>query len=73
VSTEENANSGTDMTDEAREKAKKDATDIGKRYEPGSRPTVVVEGTDGTVAGTAFATDDDIEKYQAGDTDDEQS
>lgn len=44
-----------------------------RRYEPGSRPTVVIEGTDGTVAGTAFASDDDIASYQAHNADEEQS
>lgn len=44
-----------------------------ERYEAGSRPTVVVEGTDGTVAVTAFASDDDIASYQAHNADEEQS
>jgi len=73
VSTEDNAKSGTDSSDEDRERTKKDAAEVEKRYEPGSRPTVVIEGTDGTVAGTAFASDDDIASYQAHNADEEQS
>lgn len=37
------------------DQARKDAADWEEIYEPGARPTVVVPGTDGTIAGTAFA------------------
>ncbi|AHH18500.1 hypothetical protein [Nocardia nova] len=37
------------------DQAQKDAADWEEIYEPGARPSVVVPGTDGTVAGTAFA------------------
>ncbi|MGW5517960.1 hypothetical protein [Nocardia africana] len=40
---------------ETRERAKKEADKLDKIYEPGARASVVVPGTDGMVAGTAFA------------------
>lgn len=40
---------------ETRERAKKEADRLDKIYEPGARASVVVPGTDGMVAGTAFA------------------
>ncbi|WP_227980094.1 hypothetical protein [Nocardia spumae] len=40
---------------DTRDQAKKDAAELEEIYEPGARPTVVVPGTDGMVAGTAFA------------------
>jgi len=53
------------VDDEKLEEAKEKVASIEERYEPGARPTVTVEGTGGTVAGTAFADDEDIEKHQA--------
>jgi len=73
VSADDNAKNETDISDEDLEKAQNEASEVEKRYVPGARPTVVVEGTDGTVAGTAFASDDDIEKYQDHNADEEQS
>lgn len=51
--------------EETLEAAKEKVGSMQERYEPGHRPTVVVEGTGGTVAGTAFASDEDIEKHQS--------
>jgi hypothetical protein len=42
-------------SDDDVEQAKEDMAEIDKRYEPGSRQTVVVPGTNGMVTGTAFA------------------
>ncbi len=53
------------VDEESLKEAKEKASAVEQRYEPDARPTVVVEGTDGTVAGTAFATDEDIEKHQS--------
>ncbi len=53
------------VDDEKLEEAKEKVASIEERYEPGARPTVTVEGTGGTVAGTAFADDEDIVKHQA--------
>lgn len=40
---------------QTRERAAKAADELEEIYEPGARPSVVVPGTDGMVAGTAFA------------------
>lgn len=39
----------------ALDQAKKEAAELDEIYDPGARPSVVVPGTDGMVAGTAFA------------------
>ncbi len=62
---EQSEGSKPPVDEESLKEAKKEASAVEQRYEPGARPTVVVEGTDGTVAGTAFATDEDIEKHQS--------
>ncbi len=41
--------------EKTREQAKKEAERLDEIYEPGARASVVVPGTDGMVAGTAFA------------------
>ncbi len=40
---------------DALDRAKKKVAELDEIYEPGARPSVVVPGTDGTIAGTAFA------------------
>ena len=60
------------VDEETQEAAKEKVGSMEERYEPGHRPTVVVEGTGGTVAGTAFATDEDIEKHQSESSEDSQ-
>ncbi|MEO9221943.1 MAG: hypothetical protein ABI251_09245 [Mycobacteriaceae bacterium] len=61
----ESEQSDSSPDEESVEAAKEKVGELEQRYEPGHRPTVVVEGTGGTVAGTAFATDEDIEKHQS--------
>ena len=57
--------SDSPVDEESVEAAKEKIGSMEERYEPGRRPTVVVEGTGGTVAGTAFASDEDIEKHKS--------
>ncbi|MGF0246975.1 hypothetical protein ACQR36_21640 [Rhodococcus erythropolis] len=46
---------GSETSPDTADGAKELADEMDKRYEPGSRETVTVPGTGGTVAGTAFA------------------
>lgn len=43
------------VDDATLEEAKESAAGLDDRYRPGARPTVSLPGTNGTVAGTAFA------------------
>ncbi|MBY4108866.1 hypothetical protein HQO82_02485 [Rhodococcus fascians] len=43
------------VDDATLEEAKKSVEGLDDRYRPGARPTVALPGTNGTVAGTAFA------------------
>jgi hypothetical protein len=43
------------IDDETQRQAEKEVEGIDNKYEPGSRPTVVLPGTGGMVSGTAFA------------------
>lgn len=45
----------TSGSNESQQSAEDKAKAIDDRYEPGARPTVTLPGTNGTVAGTAFA------------------
>ncbi len=57
------------VDDKALEDAKKSVEGLDDRYRPGARPTVALPGTNGTVAGTAFAdmVDDNGELVDADD------
>ncbi|WP_232433691.1 hypothetical protein [Rhodococcus sp. AW25M09] len=65
----DDAQSETTVDDATLEDAKKSVEGLDDRYRPGSRPTVALPGTGGTVAGTAFAdmVDDDSELKDADD------
>jgi hypothetical protein len=58
---QDEAKSAPEPSEDDVKRAKEDMAEIDERYDPGARPTVVMPGTHGTVAGTAFAdlTDDD--------------
>lgn len=49
------AQSEPTVDDATLEEAKKSVEGLDDRYRPGARPTVALPGTNGTVAGTAFA------------------
>jgi hypothetical protein len=59
------------VDDATLEEAKKSVEGLDDRYRPGARPTVALPGTNGTVAGTAFAdmVDDNGEMVDADDQD----
>ncbi|WP_346773875.1 hypothetical protein [Rhodococcus sp. X156] len=59
------------MDPETLKDAEKKVANLQDRYEPGARPTVVVPGTGGTVAGTAFA--DDVEGSGSSDSEESDS
>lgn len=68
-----NATDGNEpqVDDATLEEAKKSVEGLDDRYRPGARPTVALPGTNGTVAGTAFAdmVDDNGEMVDADDQD----
>ena len=43
------------IDEDTKRRAKEQAEEMQRRYEPGARPTVTLPGTGGTVSGTAFA------------------
>ncbi|MCZ4518358.1 hypothetical protein O4220_07505 [Rhodococcus ruber] len=51
----DDAQSEPTVDDATMEEAKKSVEGLDDRYRPGARPTVALPGTNGTVAGTAFA------------------
>ncbi len=51
----DDAQSEPTVDDATLEEAKKSVEGLDDRYRPGARPTVALPGTNGTVAGTAFA------------------
>ncbi|MGV8871139.1 MAG: hypothetical protein ACOH2Q_01315 [Rhodococcus sp. (in: high G+C Gram-positive bacteria)] len=65
----EDAQSEPTVDDATLDDAKKSVEGLDDRYRPGSRPTVSLPGTNGTVAGTAFAdmVDDNGELVDADD------
>lgn len=67
----QDAQSEPTVDDATMEKAKKSVEGLDDRYRPGARPTVALPGTNGTVAGTAFAdmVDDDGDLVDADDQD----
>ncbi len=69
------AQSEPTVDDATLEKAKKSVEGLDDRYRPGARPTVALPGTNGTVAGTAFAdmVDDNGEMVDTDDRDSDSS
>ncbi|WP_256980550.1 hypothetical protein [Rhodococcus sp. 14-2496-1d] len=69
------AQSEPTVDDATLEEAKKSVEGLDDRYRPGARPTVALPGTNGTVAGTAFAdmVDDNGEMVDADDRDSDSS
>ncbi|MGF0309944.1 hypothetical protein [Rhodococcus sp. IEGM1428] len=67
----DDAQSEPTVDDATMEEAKKSVEGLDDRYRPGARPTVALPGTNGTVAGTAFAdmVDDNGELVDADDQD----
>ncbi|MDV6303249.1 hypothetical protein R3P93_11830 [Rhodococcus cerastii] len=65
----DDAQSEPTVDDATLEEAKKSVEGLDDRYRPGARPTVALPGTNGTVAGTAFAdmVDDNGEMVDADD------
>ena len=51
----DDAQSEPTVDDATLDEAKKSVEGLDDRYRPGARPTVALPGTNGTVAGTAFA------------------
>ena len=68
---EEGGGTELEVDDATLEEAKKSVEGLDDRYRPGARPTVALPGTNGTVAGTAFAdmVDDNGELVDADDQD----
>ncbi|MFI8569394.1 hypothetical protein ACIGGF_22820 [Rhodococcus sp. NPDC078407] len=67
----DDAQSEPTVDDATLEEAKKSVEGLDERYRPGARPTVALPGTNGTVAGIAFAemVDDNGEMVSTDDQD----